>query len=448
MSRLAASALNRAGVDGPLSAADHIPSGTVTLLFTDVEGSTRLWESEPEAMAQALRRHEKILRESISAEGGYVFKTAGDSFSAAFSTPRAALYAALGAQRMLLEEPWPTSRAIRVRMALHTGACEERDGDYFGPVVNRAARLEAVAHGGQLVVSGATAELLEEAPLDAVRLRDLGFHRLRDLGRPEQVFQVEADFLPSVFPPLRSLDSPELAHNLPSLLSPFVGRQIELTKVRELLGESRLVTLTGPGGSGKTRLALHVAADLLDSAADGVWFVELAPVADPEQLPAAVAAVLGVKQEGHRSLRDSLLDALSDQRALIILDNCEHLVDASAALADLVTRRCPNLRLLATSREPLGVDGERVYRVPSLSLPPAGPTRSRSCSPPTPSACSPSGRGPSTRLSPSTSLSPPWSPRSAAASTASRSPWSWPRLACPPCRLYTCTIGWINASAC
>ena len=221
-------------------------------------------------------------------------------------------------------------------------------------------------------MSGATAELLEKSGLDPLRLRDLGFHRLRDLGRAEQVFQVEADFLPNEFPPLRSLDSPELSHNLPSLLSPFVGRERELTQVRQLLGESRLVTLTGSGGSGKTRLALHLAADLLDSAADGVFIVELAPIADPGQLPSAVAAVLGVKQEGHRSLTDSLLEALSDQRVLILLDNCEHLVDASATFADLVTRRCPNLRLLATSREPLGVDGERVYRVPSLSLPPAG----------------------------------------------------------------------------
>lgn len=329
-----------------------------------------MWENEPEAMAEALRRHDHVLREAITAAGGYVFKTVGDAFCAAFATPHAALESAITSQEQIAHEAWPTRRPIRVRMALHTGVCEERDNDYYGPVVNRTARLEGVAHGGQVLVSGATAELLGGMVVAGVSLKDLGPHRLKDLGRAEQVFQVEVDSLPSAFPPLRSLDNPELSNNLPSLLSPFVGRDRELAEVRELLGESRLVTLTGAGGSGKTRLALHVAADMLDGSGEGAWLIELASVIDPDQVPATVAAVLGVTAQQGRPLADTLVDTLSDQRLLLILDNCEHLVEASARLADQLSRRCPDVRLLVTSREPLGVDGERVYRVPSLSLPP------------------------------------------------------------------------------
>jgi predicted ATPase/class 3 adenylate cyclase len=356
----------------PLAVAEpaHIPTGTVTLLFTDIEGSTRLWEAEPEPMAQALRRHDEILRAAIEQAGGYVFKTVGDAFHAAFDTVQPAATAALAAQRTLGAEPWPTSRPIRVRMGLHTGVCEERDGDYFGPVVNRAARLEAVAHGGQVVVSGVTAELLSEAPADGIALRDLGLHRLKDLGRPEHVFQLEASFLESSFPPISSLDNPELANNLPSVLSPFVGRNRELAEVRDLVRRSRLVTLTGADGSGKTRLALQAAADLLDGAIDAVWFVELAPLTEPEQVGRAVAAVLGLPEE--QSLTPAVTQALAGQDALIVLDNCEHLIDAAAKLCDQVIRHCPKVAILATSREPLGIDGERVYRVPSLSLPQPG----------------------------------------------------------------------------
>ena len=237
----------------------QIPSGIVTLLFTDVQGSTRLWEAEPEPMAAALRRHDEILRGSIERAGGYVFKTVGDAFCAAFSTAPAAVNAVLAAQRALGLEAWPTSRPVRVRMGLHTGVCEERDRDYFGPVVNRAARLEAAAHGGQVLVSGATAVLLAGSLPEGVGLRDLGSHRLKDLGRPEQVFQLEAAFLTATFPPLASLDNPELPNNLPSVPSAFIGRDRELAEIRALIRSSRLVTLTGAGGSGKTRLALQAA---------------------------------------------------------------------------------------------------------------------------------------------------------------------------------------------
>jgi predicted ATPase/class 3 adenylate cyclase len=352
-------------------AASSIPSGTVTLLFTDVEGSTRLWEAEPDTMARALRRHDEMLRAAIGGAGGFVFKTVGDAFCAAFATPQAALDAALAAQKALAAEPWPTSRPIRVRMSLHTGVCEERDNDYFGPVVNRAARLEAVAHGGQVLVSGATAELLSESLPDGVGLRDLGVHRLKDLGRPEQVFQLEAGFLPSGFPALGTLDNPELPNNLPGLLSVFVGREREVDEVRALAGSSRLVTLTGAGGCGKTRLALQAAAELLDGAGDGVWFVELAPLAEAEQIPEVVAAALGLTDRARQpALLDSLTDILREQDALILLDNCEHLIDGAAKFCGQLVRDCPRLRILATSREPLGLDGEHVYRVPSLSLPP------------------------------------------------------------------------------
>jgi len=347
----------------------RFPSGTVTLLFTDIQGSTRLWEAEPEQMATALRRHDEILRTAIEDTDGYVFKTVGDAFCAAFATAPAAAEAVVAAQRELGAQAWPTSRPITVRMGLHTGVCEERDGDYFGPVVNRAARLEAVAHGGQVLVSGATAELLSGVLADRVSLRDLGPHRLKDLGRAEQVFQLEAPGLPSSFPPLASLDNPELPNNLPMLLSVFVGREAELSRVRELISSSRLVTLTGAGGSGKTRLALQAAAEQIGRAPDGVWLVELAPLTDGEQIPGAVAAVLGIQDQSVPALAEAVAQALTAQDTLIVLDNCEHLIDAAAKFCEQLIRRCPHVRIVVTSREPLGIDGERVYRVPSLSLP-------------------------------------------------------------------------------
>ncbi len=349
---------------------DGIPSGTVTLLFTDIEGSTRLWEAEPERMAVALRRHDELVRAAIEQAGGYVFKTVGDAFCAAFWTADAGVSAALSAQRALGSQDWPTHRPILVRMGMHTGACEERDGDYFGPVVNRVARLEAVAHGGQVVLSATTAGLVSQSFGADTRLRDLGLHRLKDLGRPEHVFQLEAPLLEADFPPLASLDNPELPNNLPSVVNAFVGRERELTEVRALVRSSRLVTLTGAGGSGKTRLALQVAAELLDSTADGVWFVDLAPVTDDGQIPAVVAAVLGLPDQCGPDLSEEVVGALGDQDALILLDNCEHLIDAAAKFCEQVITRCPRVCMLATSREPLGIDGERVYRVPSLSLPP------------------------------------------------------------------------------
>ena len=346
-----------------------IPLGTVTLLFTDIQGSTKLWEAEPGPMAAALRTHDEILRSAIESSGGYVFKTVGDAFCAAFWTAQAGLNAAITAQRQLGEQAWPTSRPILVRMALHAGACEERDADYFGPVVNRAARLEAAAHGGQVLLSATTADLLAGSLPGGVELADLGLHRLKDLGRPEHVFQAEAPGLAASFPPLTSLDNPDLPNNLPTLVSAFVGRDRELAEVRELISGSRLVTLTGAGGSGKTRLALQAGAEQTGRLADGVWLAELAPLTDGGQIPGTVAAVLGVQDSGGSQVTDAVVRALASQDTLLVLDNCEHLIEASAKFCEQVIRHAPRVRFLVTSREPLGIDGERVYRVPSLSLP-------------------------------------------------------------------------------
>ena len=350
----------------------ELPSGTVTLLFSDIEGSTRLWERSPDAMARALKRHDELMRSAIEGSQGYVFKTVGDAFCAAFATAKEAVQAALRAQRALDAEPWPEEAVLRVRMALHTGECEERDGDYFGPPLNRVARLEAVTHGGQVVLARATTDLVRDHLPAGVGLRDLGTHRLKDLGRPEDVFQLEIEGLDAEFPPLRSLDNPELRHNLPELVSSFVGREAEVAELGRILEESRLITLTGAGGVGKTRLALQVAAELLDGSGDGVWLVELAAVRDPEAVPGAVADALGVKEQAGRSIHDVLVAALSDQHVLIVLDNCEHLIGACAKLAETLVRNCPKVYLLATSRETLGIDGERIFRVPSLTVPPEG----------------------------------------------------------------------------
>ncbi len=349
------------------------PSGEVTLLFTDIEGSTRLWDSRPDAMATALRRHDVILAAVIDAHRGHVFKTVGDAFCAAFASAADAVVAAVEIQRALAAEDWPPDLVIRVRMGLHTGNCEERDDDYFGPNVNRTARLEAVAHGGQILLSASTTALLAVDPLPGVTLVDLGEHRLKDLARPERVAQVVVPGLASEFPPLRSLSNPALRHNLPQVASSFVGRREELSRLRDLLGTTRLVTLTGPGGAGKTRLALQAGAEDLDGSADGVWFCDLSLVAHPDGIVREVATVLGVPDLPGRDLLDAVTASLVTRRLLLVLDNCEHLLADAAAVVDRLLARCPDVGILATSREPLGVPGEHVLRVPPLGLPAGGP---------------------------------------------------------------------------
>lgn len=344
----------------------NIPSGTITFLFTDIEGSTQLWEQYPEAMKVALARHDTLLRQAIEAYQGHVFKTVGDAFCAAFPTAPEALAASIAAQRALHAEAWEET-PIKVRMALHTGVAVERDGDYFGQPVNRVARLMSAGHGGQTLISASTEQLLRgHLPANA-QLRDLGERRLKDLVSAERIFQLWLPDLPADFPVLKTLDSFRM--NLPAQLTSFVGRESEMAEVRRRMTWHRLVTLTGPGGTGKTRLSLQVAAELLDVFPHGVWFVELAPIADPALVPQTVATTLGLREEGGRPILTTLTDDLRAKTLLLILDNCEHLVEACAQLAETLLLACPNLRILASSREMLGIAGELPFGVPPLSTP-------------------------------------------------------------------------------
>ena len=342
------------------------PSGTVTFLFTDVEGSTRLWEQHPEAMQPALAAHDRALRSAINAHGGYVFSTAGDAFAASFSRPRQAIAAAIEAQRTLSGTDWGNTE-IRARMGIHTGDAEERDGDYFGPVLNRGARLMAAAHGQQVVVSAVSAQLVRRSLPEGVALRDLGEYRLKDLTDPEHLYQIDADGLRTEFPPLRTLDSHP--NNLPAQLTPFIGREDEVHRLTALARDNRLVTLTGAGGVGKTRLALQVAAELLEDHADGVWFVDLSVLSSTELIPKQLAVALGIQEQANRPITDTLLDALAGREALLIFDNCEHVIDEVASLVERVLRGAPLIRVLATSREALGIAGEFAWRVPGMVLP-------------------------------------------------------------------------------
>jgi predicted ATPase/class 3 adenylate cyclase len=342
-----------------------LPTGTVTFLFTDLESSTQLWETHPEAMPAALARHDALLRQAVEGYDGAVVKTTGDGLHAAFASPLAAADAAIAAQRSLLAEAWGEVGVLRVRMALHTGEAELRDGDYYGPALNRAARLMAAGHGGQILVSAATAALLQKSH---GQLIDLGEHRLRDLATAEHVYQLAGRGLPSQFPPISSLAA--YAHNLPAQVTSFVGREREMAEVKHLLSTTRLLTLTGPGGTGKTRLALQVAANLLDHYAGGAWLVELASLSDPALLTQVVAAALRVHDQPGRPLDEVLVDYLRDKRLLLLLDNCEHLVDACARLADHLLRDCPHLTILVSSREALSIAGEVAFQVPSLPIPP------------------------------------------------------------------------------
>jgi predicted ATPase len=333
----------------------------VTFLFTDIEGSTQLWETAPDAMRAALARHDEVVRGAIEGHSGHVFSTGGDGFAAAFARAGDALAAAGDAQAGLGAETWPGGAPIRVRMGLHTGEVDERGGDYFGPALNRAARLTSLGHGGQVLCSSATAELLEAADLI-----DMGEHRLRDLSAPQRVFQVGH----GAFPALRSLDA--FPSNLPAQPGAFVGRDEELAEVIGAVEMSRVVTLTGVGGVGKTRLALQAAAELLPRFRDGAWLVELAPVIEPEALVEVVARALDVAERQGQPLAASVTDFLRAKRLLVLLDNCEHILDAVAAFVGGVVAACPEVTVLATSREGLRARGERVVIVPALGLPPSG----------------------------------------------------------------------------
>lgn len=355
-----------------------LPSGTITFLFTDIEGSTRLWEQHPDKMRKALTVHETILREEIARHNGYVFKTVGDGFFAVFGDALSAAAAASAAQKRLMGTSWEMPGGLRVRIALHTGTAQLQEGDYFGPALNRVARILSAGHGGQILVSESTRTLVERDLPQGSSLRDHGLHRLKDLARPEHIFQLVTPELPDAFPQLRSLDA--FPNNLPRQLTSFVGRERELKEVRELLSAAALLTLTGSGGSGKTRLGLQVGAELVETFRDGVWLVELDVLSDESMVPRAIASAVGVHEELSfmaRPLTDVLVDSLHEKSLLLILDNCEHVLSASAETATLLLRSCPDVRILATSQERLGVAGERVYQVSSLSFP--GPQQ-----PPTP----------------------------------------------------------------
>lgn len=345
----------------------------LTFLFTDIEASTRTWENRPAVMSLALARHDELLHRAVKEAGGTVFKHTGDGVCAAFPVASGAVAAALEAQRALQAEDWSGAEPLRVRMALHTGAVERRDADFFGPPLNRTARLLATAHGGQSILSLVTAELVREELPAGVGLADLGEHRLADLSRPEHIFQLTHPDLPAEFPALRSLTTRR--HNLPVTTSSFIGREHELAAVSDLVRSSRLVTLVGVGGVGKTRLALQVAAGLLDAHPDGVFLVDLAPLADPELVAAQVGRAIGLVESrstrGPDALVDGLCDHLGSRHMLLVLDNCEHLVDAVARLGDALLVRCPDVAVLATSREPLAIGGEILWRVPPLTMPPA-----------------------------------------------------------------------------
>ena len=341
----------------------HLPSGTVTFLFTDIEGSTQLWEKYPEAMKAALAKHDSILRAAIESNNGHVIKTTGDGAHAVFSTAMDATNAAILSQQNLqlaiIDFP------LRVRMGLYTGEAELRDGDYYGPVLNRAARLMSVTHGGQILLAHGTAELLREQLPVETTLRDLGEHRLKDLTRPENIYQIVHTDLPGEFPPIKSLNS--FPHNLPIQLTSFVGREKEIIEIKALLNSSHLVTLTGSGGTGKTRLSIEVGVEELTSFANGVWLIELAPLTDPSQIIPTLAQAFGLQEFAFHPLAQQVLDYLRDKKLLLILDNCEHLIEACARLADDLLHQCAGLKILASSREALGIAGEISYHVPSLA---------------------------------------------------------------------------------
>jgi predicted ATPase/class 3 adenylate cyclase len=346
----------------------ELPIGTLTFLFTDIVGSTRLWEQHPRPMQAALARHDAIVRQAVVSNGGHVFKTVGDQFCAAFAIAPAALLAALAAQQALRAEPWGEVGAVRVRMALHTGAVEERDEDYFGPPLNRIARLLEIGHGGQILLSQPTYDLTRDHLPEDSALRDVGEHRLRDLARPEHVFQLLHPQLPEEFPPLASLD--RRPHNLPAQATPLLGRQKELAAIRGLLrrADLRLLTLTGPGGSGKTRLGLQAAADLIDEFHDGVFCVALAPITDPGLVMSTIAQTLGVREDGGQPLLESLSEFLRDRQMLLLLDNFEQVLPAAPRVTEILAA-CPRLKVLVTSRAVLRLRGEHEFPVPPLALP-------------------------------------------------------------------------------
>jgi predicted ATPase/class 3 adenylate cyclase len=343
-------------------------AGTATFLFTDIERSTEMWERHRSAMPRALERHDHVLRDVIAACDGEVFKEVGDAFHAVFADASSAVRAAIAIQQSLRAEAWETPEPIRVRVAVHAGDAERRGGDFFGPTLNRTARILAAGHGGQILLSQAVERLVEDRFPEGSALRDLGERRLKDLDRPERLFQLVADGLETDFPPLLTLDA--RPHNLPAQATPLVGREAELKAVRDLVlrQDTRLVTLTGPGGIGKTRIALQVAADVIDVFRDGVFFVNLTTVREPERLPAAILQAVDVTPDSGEAADVALRKWLARREILLLLDNFEQIVDAASRVADLL-REAPRLNLLITSQAALKIRGEHGFPVGPLAVP-------------------------------------------------------------------------------
>jgi predicted ATPase/class 3 adenylate cyclase len=343
-------------------------STILTFLFTDLQGSTRLWQQYPEVMKTVLARHDELVRAAVEGSNGQVVKTTGDGFHAAFSSAQDGLRACIQAQRSLSEEVWGETGPLRVRMGLHIGEAQLRGGDYYGTAVNRAARLMSAANGGQVLLSAAVASVVSDHLPDGVSLRDLGEHRLKDLQRPEHIFQLVSPGLPAEFPAIASLN--RLPNNLPIQPTVFVGRQAELGEINNLLiaDTIHLVTLIGPGGTGKTRLALQSGAELFDRFVDGTYFIDLAPVRDPDSVLATIARTVGLSESSNGSMLDELKGQLREKTMLLLLDNFEQVTSAAVQMAELL-QFCPRLKLLATSREALRVRGEHLYPVPPLGLP-------------------------------------------------------------------------------
>src|SRR6202521_4474041 len=344
-----------------------LPTGTITFLFTDIEGSTRLWERHHAAMQQALAHHDAILRDAIESNDGYLVKTTGDGAHAAFAIAADAIAASLAAQRALTAHAWG-ELSITSRMAMHSGAAEQRGGDYYGPALNRAARLMEAGHGGQILLSLATEELVRDHLPAGIALRDMGERRLKDLIRPERVFQVVAPDLPADFPPLKTLDA--RPNNLPAQRTPFIGRAHAIHAIKKQLSDVnvRLLTLSGVGGTGKTRLALQAAADMVDEFEHGVFFVPLAALSDPALVLQTIAQPFAVREVAGRPLQEQLKDYLREKQMLLVLDNFEQVIDAAPLISDLLAA-APRLKVLVTSREVLRLSGETDYPVPPLALP-------------------------------------------------------------------------------
>ncbi|MBD5634832.1 MAG: adenylate/guanylate cyclase domain-containing protein, partial [Candidatus Eremiobacteraeota bacterium] len=340
--------------------------GALTFLFTDIEASTVRWERYPGAMQTALAEHDQLVRNAIEGCGGSVFKTVGDAFCAEFANVDDAVRAAVTMQRVLAEVDFSAVEGIRVRVAIHTGYADRRDGDHFGLSVNRVARLLSIGHGGQILLSGTARELLDASKHPGIEFVDLGTHRLKDLSRSERVSMVVVPELAERFPPLRSFGA--LAHNIPPQLTSFVGREREIAEITELVRNHPLVTLTGSGGTGKTRTSLYVAAKLAESLGS-VWFVELAGITDHALIPLAIASTVGIPLRGEGDRLEALVTELRMQSMLLVLDNCEHLIEHAASTIARILQSCAEVKILASSRQPLSIPGERAYRMPSLATP-------------------------------------------------------------------------------